>query len=322
VVTSARPAARADRATDSTITVLVAGVANLAIAVAKAIGGVLSGSAAMQAEAAHSVADTVTEALLFVATRRGRRPPDPKHPFGHGRETYLWAFLGALATFVAGAGFSLARGVETLLYGERPDPGGALVSYGVVAVAFVLEAASLWRGLRQARGMAAQARLGPRAFLRVTSDTPVKAVIFEDSAALVGLVTAAGGLGLWQLTGQAAWDGLASLAIGVLLVVVAVSLARANLSLVTGQAAGEQLQAALRAELESLHGVAAVPLFVAVVLGPGDFLVAAKVHFAADHSAADIERVADEAERRLRARFPGVRYVFLDPTASAPGRRR
>src|SRR4051794_23854333 len=269
----------------------------------------------MQAEAAHSVADTVTELFLYVANRRGRRGPDAQHPFGHGRETYLWAFLGAVATFVAGALFSVWRGVDILVRGESPDGTSMLFAYGVLVFAFLVEAGSLRRGLSQARTLAARLGLPPRTFVRRTSDTTLKAVIFEDRAALAGLAIAAAGLALWQATGQAAWDGVASLAIGGLLAVVAISLARANLSLIVGQRVSPQLHAALQAEIEALPGVDAVPLFIVVVLGPGEALVAAKVSFADDSPATDIERVADDAEVRLRTRFPGVRYVFLDPTA-------
>jgi divalent metal cation (Fe/Co/Zn/Cd) transporter len=145
-------------------------------------------------------------------------------------------------------------------------------------------------------------------------------VIFEDVAALAGLLLAAAGLALWRLTGSAAWDGLASIAVGALLVVVAASLARVNLSLIAGRAPSPHLQAALRTEIESLPGVEDVPVFVAIVIGPGDLLVAAKVNFADEFTAADIERVADRAEERLCNRFPGVWYVFLDPTPSGHGR--
>ncbi len=311
-------AGRDDALKESTVTVVVAGVVNLAVAAAKAIAGVLSGSAAMQSEAAHSAADTVTEVFLFVAARRGRREADARHPLGHGRETYLWAFLAAVATFVAGAGFSVVRGVDILVHGEPRDGTVAAVPYVVLVFAFAMEGVSLRRGLRQARAGAAKVGLRRRTFLRLTSDTPLKAVILEDSAALAGLLIAAAGLGLWHLTGDSVWDGAASVAIGGLLVTVAVSLAATNLSLLTGQAASERLQAALRAEVASLPGVDAIHLFVAVFLGPGDLLVAAKVHFGEGCSAADIERIADEAEERLRARFPGVRYVFLDPTRQHP----
>jgi cation diffusion facilitator family transporter len=311
-----RPAERDDAGAESAVTVLVAGATNLAVALAKAVGGAISGSAAMQAEAAHSVADTVTQVFLFIAARRGRRGPDIRHPFGYGRETYLWAFLAALATFGAGAGFSMTRGVNELLHGGAREPQGALVAYGILLFAFLMEGVSLLRALRQAHRRAVIRGLPLRTLLRVTADTTVKAVIFEDAAAMAGIMIAAAGLALWQLTGRSAWDGLASVAIGALLVVVAVSLARTNLSLLAGQTAPPQLRDALRREIESLPGVEGVPVFVAVVIGPGNLLVAAKVNFADEYSAADIERVADEAEERLRARYPPVHYVFLDPTPS------
>jgi cation diffusion facilitator family transporter len=301
--------------TESTLTVIIAGASNLTVAAAKAIGSIVSGSAAMQAEAAHSVADTFTELFLYIANRRGQRAPDVQHPLGHGRETYLWAFLGAVATFVAGALFSLWRGLDILMHGEKRDGASMLLAYGVLFFAFVVEGISLWRGLSQADSLAARVHLPRRAFVQRTSDTTLKAVIFEDRAALAGLAIAATGLALWQATGHAQWDGLASLAIGLLLAGMAITLARANLSLLVGQRVSPQLQSALQAEIEGLPGVDAVRVFIVVVLGPGEVIVAAKVSFADDSSATEIERVADEAETRLRTRFPGVRYVFLDPTA-------
>jgi cation diffusion facilitator family transporter len=301
-----------------TVTVMVAAAANVAIGGAKVAAGVISGSAAMQAEAAHSAADALTEAFLFVAARRGGRDADPRHPLGHGRETYLWAFLAAVATFIVGAGFALLRGIDILLHGEPRDATPAAIPFLVLLFAFVMESASLGRGVSQARAGAESAGISLRTYVRLTSDTTLKAVILEDAAALAGLVIASGGLGLWYLTGDSRWDGLASVVIGLLLVIVAVTLARTNLSLLTGQAASEPLRSVLRTVVESVPGVEAVSDFVAVFLGPGDLLVAAKVDFADDCSSADIERVADEAEQCLRARFPGVRHVFLDPTPS-PG---
>jgi cation diffusion facilitator family transporter len=318
---------RDNPARERLVTVIVAAGANVTIAVAKGVAGVISGSAAMQAEAAHSAADTITEVLLFVATRRGGRAPDAKHPLGHGRETYLWAFLAAGATFVLGAGFALVRGTEILLYGEPRESAGGL-AYVVLLFAFVMEGASLRRATGQANAGARTVGVPVRTYLRVTSDTTLKAVIMEDGAALVALVVAAVGLGLWHLTGDSRWDGAASVIIGLLLVVVAALLAATNVSLLTGQSASAPLQSALRREVESLPGIDGIQLFLAVVLGPGHLLVAAKVHFASDCSAADIERIADEAEERLRARFPGVQHVFLDPTRPghslplSPRRRR
>jgi cation diffusion facilitator family transporter len=297
---------------ESTGTVVVAGLANLGIAVAKLVGGLLSHSSAMLSEAAHSLADTITEVLLFVALKRGTRAPDARHPVGYGRETYFWALLACLATFTLGAGFSFYQGVTTIVGGE--EQGDPLVAYVVLAVSFVLEGTSLLKAVRQVRGSARRWGTTPRRYLAATTDTTVKAVTFEDSAALVGLVLAALGLFLEQITGSATWDGLAALAIGVLLLLVAGSLARANVSLLIGQSLPRRLEDQLRAEVAGLDQVVDVPVLLTTVIGPGQVIVSAKVDFADEVTVADIERASDEAERRLVARYPGVRYVFLDPT--------
>jgi cation diffusion facilitator family transporter len=297
---------------ESTGTVVVAGLANLGIAIAKLVGGLISHSSAMLSEAAHSVADTITEVLLFIALKRGDKAPDARHPVGYGRETYFWALLACLATFTLGAGFSFYQGVETILEGE--EQGSPLVAYVVLAVSFVLEGASWLKAVRQVRGAARKWGTTPRRYLAETSDTTVKAVTFEDSAALVGLVLAALGLFLEQVTGDPVWDGLAAVLIGVLLLVVAGSLARANVSLLIGQSVAPRLQDELRAEIAGLPQVDDVPVLLTTVIGPGQLAVMAKVDFADTATVADIERASDEAERRLVARHEGVRYVFLDPT--------
>jgi cation diffusion facilitator family transporter len=297
---------------ESTGTVIVAGLANLAIAAAKLVGGLISHSSAMMSEAAHSLADTVTEVLLFVALKRGNRPPDERHPFGYGRETYFWAFLAALCTFGLGAGFSIWQGVSTII--KREPEGSPTISYIILAVSFVLEGSSLLKAVRQVRGAAKERDISPRQYLRHTTDTTVKAVTFEDSAALVGLVLAALGLFLEQITGDPLWDGIAAILIGVLLILVAGSLARANLSLLIGQSVPGATQQELKDELAALDQVDDVPFLLTTVIGPGQLLVAAKVDFADTATVGDIELASDEAERRLVARHPGVRYVFLDPT--------
>jgi cation diffusion facilitator family transporter len=302
---------------ESTGTVIVAGVANLAIAVAKLIGGVISHSSAMLSEAAHSLADTVTEVLLFIALKRGNRAPDDRHPFGYGRETYFWAFMASLCTFAVGAGFSIYQGVTTILEGE--EQGSPTISYIILAVSFVLEGSSLIKAVRQVRNEARQHHTTSGRYLKATTDTTVKAVTFEDSAALVGLVLAALGLFLEQVTGDPLWDGISAILIGVLLIVVAVALARANVSLLIGQSVPGTTRQDLEDELAAMDQVDGVPVLLTTVIGPGQLLVAAKVDFADTATVADIERASDEAERRLVARHPGVRYVFLDPT---PGNGR
>ncbi|MGW1143399.1 cation diffusion facilitator family transporter, partial [Streptomyces zhihengii] len=175
-------AAGPDGGGESVATVIVAAVANLGIALAKAVAGIISGSSAMLSEAAHSVADTVTEILLLTALKRSEKPADEEHPLGYGPERYIWALLAAVATFVGGAVFSIYDGVHTLVAGE--ELGNPLVSYIVLGVAFLLEGFSLRTGLRQARGEAARVDTTFKHYLRHTPDTAVKAVVLEDSAAL------------------------------------------------------------------------------------------------------------------------------------------
>jgi cation diffusion facilitator family transporter len=297
---------------ESTGTVILAGAANLGIAIAKLVGGLISHSSAMLSEAAHSLADTVTEVLLFIALKRGNRAPDDRHPFGYGRETYFWAFMASLCTFAVGAGFSIYQGVTTILEGE--EQGSPTISYIILAVSFVLEGSSLIKAVRQVRGEARERRTTSRRYLQHTTDTTVKAVTFEDSAALVGLVLAALGLFLEQVTGDPTWDGISAILIGVLLIVVAVVLARANVSLLIGQSVPGTTRQELEDELTAMDQVDGVPFLLTSVIGPGQLLVAAKVDFADTATVADVEQASDEAERRLVSRHPGVRYVFLDPT--------
>lgn len=309
--------AQSEVKTESVGTVVVAGAANLAIAVAKLIAGMISGSAAMLSEAVHSIADTTTEVLLYLALRRGARPADVRHPFGYGKESYVWAFLAAVFTFVAGAGFAVTHGVTTILVHEHS--GDYLVSYVVLAVSFAIESVSLARAVRQVRSESRRWRTTPRRFLRLTSDTTVKAVFLEDSAALIGLVLAAVGVALSQLTGDELWDGVASILIGLLLLVVATVLARNNISLLVGRSVPERLRREIADELARLPAVRRVDTLLTMQLGPADVLVAAKVDFDDEASGATIEAAADEAERRLTARYPQIRYVFLDPTRTPPG---
>ncbi|MEV4354750.1 cation diffusion facilitator family transporter [Nonomuraea sp. NPDC004186] len=302
---------------ESLSTVLVAGAANLTIAVAKLFAGLLSGSAAMLSEAAHSAADTVTELLLLVAVRRAGRPPDRRHPFGHGKSGFFWAMMAAVATLVGGAGFSITHGLHVIEKGEELT--NLTPSYIVLAVAFAVEAVSLTKALTQLRRQAARHELDPVRLVRITSDTPLKAVLFEDAAALVGLVIAAAGLAGSQLTGSALWDGLASVGIGLLLLVVALILIRSNISLLIGQAAPAHVEEGIRAELTAQPEVEEVVELLTMMIGPGSILVAAKIDFVDVASAAGVEIACDEVERRLRERFSGISQVFLDPT---PTRRR
>jgi cation diffusion facilitator family transporter len=309
----------AEQEKESTWTVLIAGGANLTIAAAKAVGGILSGSSAMLSEAAHSVADTVTEVLLFTSLKRASKPADEEHPLGYGNERYIWALLASVATFVGGAVFSFYDGIEALRHSE--ELGSPFVSYLVLAVAFVIEGVSLIRGMRQSRQEAASIELPTVRYLQHTPDTAVKAVVVEDSVALVGLVLAAGGLLGAQLTGSSAWDGVASLLIGALLTWAAFVLGRSNAELLIGRALPQRWQDAMREVLLDSPRIRGVLELVTVVQGPDEVLLAAKVDFVDGASAEEIEWTCEDAETRLRDRFPAVGHVFLDPTPG-PGDSR
>ncbi|MFF9894887.1 cation diffusion facilitator family transporter [Streptomyces longispororuber] len=301
---------------ESTVTVVVAALANLGIAAAKAVAGAVSGSSAMLSEAAHSVADTVTELMLLVSLKSAERPADEDHPLGYGGARYVWALLASVATFVGGGVFAVYDGVHTLTHGH--EPGDPLLSYVVLGIAFLLEGYSLRTGLKQARRAAARFDVRVGRYLRHTPDTAVKAVVMEDSAALAGLVLAAGGLLGGQLTGSGVWDGVASLTIGVLLVYVAWVLGRANADLLIGRPLPRPVRERVRAELLADPHVVDVLELTTLLQGPDEALVAAKVNFRDVSTAAEVEQACDRIARRVRERFPAVRRVYLDPT---PGPR-
>jgi cation diffusion facilitator family transporter len=229
-------------------------------------------------------------------------------------ERYFWSLLAAVGIFVLGAGFSFYQGVHALLH---PEPLEDLVlAYVVLGVSFVFEFVSWFKAVRQLRS---EARAKQESTLRHVAQTPdptVKTVAFEDTAALIGLVLAAAGLGLHALTGAGAWDGVASLAIGVLLIVVAISLGNQSKRMLIGSSVPEDLRGRIRAKIEESPGVDEVVELLTMRLGPEDVLVAARVDVSDHTSGGDLEQVADEVDRRVCESFVEVKHVFLDPTAS------
>ncbi|MDK9500795.1 cation diffusion facilitator family transporter [Streptomyces katrae] len=301
---------------ESVATVVVAVVTNLAIAAAKAVAGIVSGSSAMLSEAAHSVADTVTEVLLLASLKRSARPADEAHPLGYGPERYIWALLASIATFAGGAVFAVYDGIHTLVHGE--DPGDPVFSYAVLAVAFVLEGYSLLVAWRQVTGEAARMRAPLGLYVKHTPDTAVKAVLLENAAALAGLALAAGGLLGAQLTGSGVYDGVASLLIGALLVAVAWELGRSNAQYLIGRPLPAAMRAEVREELLSVPHIEGVLELTTLVQGPDEVLIAAKVDFHDLASARQVEAACEDAEDQLRERWPAVRRVYLDPTPAPP----
>jgi cation diffusion facilitator family transporter len=299
---------------DSTFTVIVAILANLGIAIAKGVAGALSGSAAMISEAAHSVADTMNEVLLLVAVRRSDRPADARHPFGYGRERYFWTLLAAVGIFVGGGVFSVIQGVNELRSGDS-EGGHFTLAYIVLAVSFVLESVSWLQARAQLRSDAARVGRTMRDQLWKTTDPAATTVFFEDTAALAGLVIAGAGVALHEATHDAMWDGLASIAIGVLLAVVAVALGRENRSLIVGEAADPRLQEGVRELLEAHPEVDAVDELLTMVIGRAEVLVAARIDLDDNITAGEVEALARRMEREILAAHPFVRHFFLDVTA-------
>jgi cation diffusion facilitator family transporter len=300
-------------------TVLIAGAANVFVAIIKVAAGVLTSSSALLAEAAHSAADTLNQVFLLASIRRGRRPADPRHPFGYGQERYFWSLLAAFGIFVAGAGFSVFEGVLAII---RPDQGhDVLIGYVVLVVAGLAELTSFIRALWQVRQQAASRQVSLLSHVRNSADTTVKAALFEDSTAMVGLALAAAGLGLRQLTGSEVWDGAASIAIGGLLVAVAVRLGLDSRELLIGRAADPRDQAVIRAEIERLPGVDRLLELLTMHMGPEHLIVAARVAFSDQISADAVEDLSEQIDERLSQRLPVTSHVFIDPTDTTRGSR-
>jgi cation diffusion facilitator family transporter len=303
-------------ASESKSTVLLAFAVNLVIAIAKTAAGLLTLSSAMLAEAAHSWADTTNQVFLLFALKRSRRPADTTHPFGYGKERYFWSLLAAVGIFVTGALFSIYQGVEGLLHPHREVSGREfVVSYVVLGVAFLLESSSLAKALRQLNGEAKMLRRGLLEQLRRSNDPTVKTVASEDSAAVAGLLLAAAGLVLHQLTGSGVFDAAASMAIGLLLAWVAYALGRDTKELLIGESADPELRLDIMALLIGYDGVTGLLDMLTMQLSPEHVLVAAKVDFRDHLGAAEVERLCNRIERDLQEKFPVVTHLYLDPTS-------
>ena len=256
-------------------TVLVALAVNVVITIAKAIGGVISGSAALLAEAAHSVADTANELLLLASLSRLTRAANDEHPFGYGQERFLWAFVAAIGILVAGAGFSVYQG-RTAIFGHGNETNFNL-AYGILALAVLAEGASLARAMRQVGAEARAREVSIREHLRSSRDPTTKTVVFEDTAAVIGNIVAIVGVALHEVTRRAAFEGAAALTIAAMLVIAAFGLARDARSLLVGQAASPQEGQLILDALRSRPEVDEVLQLLTMALTPDRLLVATRI---------------------------------------------
>jgi cation diffusion facilitator family transporter len=297
---------------ESMFTVLVALAANAGIGVAKLFAGLLSGSSALLSEAAHSVGDTCTELLLVTALRRSERPADRVHPFGYGKERYFWSLIAAVAIFVSGAAFSFWEGMRTIVGANEPLR-HAWVNYAVLLVAFILEGTSFVRAARHTREEADQRQRSAQSYIRDPDDPTIKSVLFEDSAALIGIVIATVGVALHQLTGNSVWDGIASLLIGGLLVMAAFLLAKTCKDLLIGKQADPRLVQAIQRTLEEQPEIIDVVDLVTMMVGTDRIMVGARVDFVDGCSSALLEEACVRIDGLLRDRYTGLDEIFIQP---------
>jgi cation diffusion facilitator family transporter len=302
----------AQPAGESTKTVLLALAANIAVGLLKLIAGLLTGSGALLSEAAHSVGDSSTELLLLTALRKSEKPADSVHPFGYGKERYFWSLLAAVTILVSGAAFSIYEGLDTILAGEGPVK-DAWLSYLVLVLAAILEGTSLRQGIMQMRDVAARGRRSTRSYLRNPDDPTVKSVVLEDSAAIIGLVLAATGVGLHQLTGHGYYDGAASLAIGVLLIGAAFALAQSCKGLLIGKQADLRLVRAISDRLEEQPEILDVVDVLTMMTGVNRVLLCVRVDLVNSYTAADVERACIRIDSELREEFTDLDEIFIQP---------
>jgi cation diffusion facilitator family transporter len=284
-------------------------LANLGIAIAKFVGFLVTGASSMLAESIHSVADTANQGLLFLGGARAARPADEDHPFGHGRDRYFWAFVVGLVLFTVGGVFAVYEGVEKLRHPHDID--SPAVAFAILGVAVVLESFSLRTAVREARPL--RGSLSWAAWLRRSKSPELPVVLLEDIGALVGLLLALLGLTLAVTTGEPRWDGVGTLSIGVLLIVIAVILVVEMKSLLIGEGATPEDQEAVRAAIAGTPDVRSLIHLRTLHLGPDELLVAAKIELSRSLAAPAIAAAIDAAEGRIRAAVPIASLIYLEP---------
>lgn len=289
--------------------IMAALAANLGIAVTKFVAFLLTGSSAMLAEAVHSVADSGNQLLLIVGGRRARRQADAEHPFGYGQARYYYAFVVAIVLFTLGGLFALFEAWEKF-HDPHPIESWQWVPIAVLLAAMVMEGMSLRTAVHEATP--ARGRGSWWRFIRTSRSPELPVVLLEDSGALLGLLFALFGVSMTLVTGDGRWDAVGSAAIGLLLVVIAIVLARETKSLLLGEGATPEHVAAIRAALVG-EGVPEVIHLRTMHLGPEELLVAAKIAVPAAASAADVAAAIDAAEVRVRAAVPLARLIYLEP---------
>ena len=289
--------------------IIAAFFANLGIAIAKFAGFLITGSAGLLAEAAHSVADTGNQGLLMLGGKRGKRAADRAHPFGYGPERYFWAFVVALVLFSMGGLFALYEGIQKLFHPH--DIENAVVAYVILGVSIALESFSLRTAVKEANHV--RHGRGWWQYIRTAKAPELPVVLLEDVGAELGLFFALFGLTMAELTGNARWDAVGSIAIGLLLVAIAIVLAIEMKGLLIGEAASDEDLEAIQSSIAATTQVNSLIHLRTMHLGPDDLLVAAKIDY--DHSLTveELARAIDDTEANLRAAVPIADIVYIEP---------
>lgn len=287
---------------ESNLTVVLAFVVNIVIAIAKSVAALITGSASMLAEAAHSWADAGNEIFLLIATKRSAKPADEDHPLGYGREAYVWSMFAALGLFAAGSAVSVTHGISELI--DPSDAEDFLIGYIVLAVAFVLEGTSFLQSRRQARREAEVLDRELFEHILATSDPTLRAVFAEDAAALIGLIVAGLGLFAHQVTGSPTPDAIASIVIGVLLGVVALVLVNRNRRFIVGELVDPRVRSATIGALLAMPDIARVTYLRLEIVGPRQV-----------NLLADVDLTGDDHESRLAVRLRALEARLTDTPA-------
>ncbi|MFJ6725557.1 cation diffusion facilitator family transporter [Streptomyces sp. NPDC091281] len=296
-------------ASGGTKAIVAALAANLAIAASKFVAFAFSGSSSMLAEGVHSLADSGNQALLLVGGKKAQREATPQHPFGYGRERYIYAFLVSIVLFSVGGMFAIYEGYEKIKHPHEIEHWYWPV--GVLIFAIVAESFSFRTAIKESNPL--RGDLSWKEFVRRAKAPELPVVLLEDLGALVGLILALGGVGIALATGDGVWDGIGTVCIGVLLVLIALVLAAETKSLLLGESAGPEETRKIEAALVDGTTVPRLIHMRTLHLGPEELLVAAKIAVRHDNTAAEIATAIDAAESRIRAAVPIARVIYLEP---------
>ena len=296
--------------------IVAALIANLGIAITKFIAWAFSGSSSMLAEGVHSLADTGNQGLLLLGGRRARRQPTAEHPFGFGRERYVYAFIVSIILFTVGGMFSIYEGVEKVLHPHELEVPWLPVV--VLLIAIVLESFSFRTAIRESNHV--RGKQGWVEFIRRSKSPELPVVLLEDFAALTGLVLALLGVSLTIVTGDSVFDAIGTLAIGVLLILVAIVLGIETKSLLVGEGASLEDANLIRDAINADPDVEAIIHMKTLYLGPDEMMVAAKIALAGKTRLADVASAINGIESRVRETVPAARVIYLEPDVFvAPG---